>query len=115
MGEGARGRLSGLRGGHLPPLAVACVNAELLLDFQVRETTHCLRCHRSLRCFIEETAVVLHGLIEALLYLHLLNVRVHITQVGQRRVRGLVMRAAADEESRRDHDRNGEASHRRIE
>src|SRR5262249_6917085 len=61
-GRFARRSLGGLWSGHRPRLAVACVYAVLLLELQVRETTDCLRCHRGLRCFIEEFPVVLHGL-----------------------------------------------------
>ena len=40
---------SGLRSGHLPRPAVHCAYPELLLELQVRETAHRLRCHRGLR------------------------------------------------------------------
>ena len=80
----ARERLGGLRGGHFPRPGVARAYPELLLELQVRETPHRLRRHRGLRCLLEEAPVVLHGLIEALLDLHLLHVRAHVTQLRQR-------------------------------
>src|SRR5262249_55638584 len=53
-GRGLRRYLRRLWSGHGPRLAFVCVYAVLLLEFQVRETTDCLRCHRRLRCLIEE-------------------------------------------------------------
>src|SRR5439155_22120394 len=51
--------LGGLRSGHFPWPGIARAYPELLLELQVRQTTHRLRCHRSLRCLLEEAPVVL--------------------------------------------------------
>ncbi len=113
VGWRGRKRLSGLRCGNFPRLEVARVYAELLLDLQVRKAPHCFRSHRCLRCLLEEAPVTLHGLIEALIYLHLLHVRAHVMQVCKRRLRWLVMHRTANEERWRKHDRNGKAAHQR--
>src|SRR3989441_4076330 len=48
----------GLRSGHSPRLGVARAYPELLFELQVRETPHCLRSHRGLRCILEEAPVM---------------------------------------------------------
>src|SRR5262249_31351838 len=70
--------------GHFWRLRLTCVYPELLLELQVRETAHRRRCHRGFRCVVEETSVVLHGLLEALLDLHFLHVRAYFTQLCKR-------------------------------
>ncbi len=107
----ARGCLCEQRGGQLPRPAVARAYTELLLDLQVRETAHRLRSHRGLRCLLEEAPVALHGLIEALLDRHLLQVRGHLAQIRQRRLRPCVKPGAADDDGRRQQHRKGEAPH----
>ena len=115
VGLRARECLGGLRVGHFPRPGVARAYPELLLDLQVRETPHRLRSHRGLRCLLEEAPVVVHGLIEALLDLHLLHVRARVTQLRQRPHRLVLVdtRGAAGHESQREHHRNGEATHQR--
>src|SRR5205807_4444650 len=113
-GPRAREYRGGLRSGHFPRLGVARANTELLLELQVREAPHRLRSHGGLRCLLEEAPILLHGLIEALLDLHFLQVRTHIPQLRQRprrphRLYGT--RGAGDHENRRDHDWNSEATH----
>jgi hypothetical protein len=76
--------LGGLRGGHRTRLAVARTDAELLLELQVRKATHRFRRHLRFGRLFEKAPVALHGLIEALLDRHLLQVRVHVTQLRQR-------------------------------
>src|SRR5215468_2066196 len=113
-GSWAREYLGGLRGGQFPRLGVARTYPELLLDLQVREAPHGFRSHCSLRCLLEESAVLLHGLIEALLDLHLLHVGTHVPQLRQRPHRPHWLDGtggAADHENRRDHYWNSEARH----
>jgi hypothetical protein len=59
-----------------------CVS-ELLLELQVRETPHRLGVIASPASF-RESAGILHGLLEALLDLHVLHVPGHVTQFRQR-------------------------------
>ena len=118
-GQRVRQCLGGLRSGHFPRLSVARAYPELLLELQVRETPDRLGSHRGLRCLIEETPVVEHGLIEALLDLEVLHVGAHLMQVRQRphrpqRPRRLVVatRGAAGHESQPEQNRNGKAHQR---
>jgi len=111
VGLRIRGSLGKQRSGYGPQIAFTLVYAELLLDFQVRETAHRLGSHRRLRRLLEEAPVALHRLIEALLDRHVLHVRAHLAQIGKRRLR--VARGAADDESRGEQYRSGEAAHQR--
>src|SRR6185312_4057577 len=118
IGSARRGTgryLGGLWSGHWLRLALACVYAVLLLEFQVRKTPDCLGRHRGLRRFLEKFPVLLHGLIDALLWLRFFHVRSHVMQVCQRAlsVGRLMMRSAAAEERRRKYDGNGVAAHQR--
>ena len=69
--------LGGLRSGHFPWPGVACAYSELLLELEVRETTHRFRSHRVFRCILEEAPVLEHGLIKTLLDLHVLHIRAY--------------------------------------
>src|SRR2546422_1165237 len=113
-GPRAREYPGGLRSGHFPRLGATRAYPELLFELQVRETPHRLRSHRGLRCLREEAPVLLHGLIETLFDLHLLHVRTDVPQLRQRpprRQRLVGTRGAANHENRREHHRNGEATH----
>ncbi len=114
VGLYARECLSGGRGGHFPRCGVARAYPELPLELEVCETPHRLRRQRGLGRVLEEPPVVLHGLLKALLDLHFLHVRAHVTQLCQRshRRRRLVgTRGAACGESRQEQHQNGVATH----
>ena len=86
----------------LASACLACVYPVLLLEFQVCQSSDCLRRHRRLRRFLQEFPVLLHGLIHTLLRLRLLHVRRHVMQFCQRallRGRLVVLCAAAEESS----------------
>src|SRR5262249_35961055 len=95
------------RGSHFLRFGGARAYAELLLDFQIGETPHRFGSHRGLRCLLKEAAVVLHGLVEALLQLHVLHVGLHVVQFRQRPNWLLDTLGAADHEKQRDRHRNG--------
>ncbi len=74
---------------HFLDLAVPA-DTELLLDLQVRESPHCFRRHLGPRRFLEVPPVALHGLFEALLDLHFLDVGLDIVKRRERVARALV-------------------------
>jgi hypothetical protein len=98
--DGALGR------GHLAGLAVAGAQAELLLDLQVGEASHCLRRHRTLRRLVEEPTIAGHGHVEPLLDLDVLQVRPGAAQVRE----GVAFRrlGAAGDQHRDEHHRQRE-------
>jgi len=74
----------GLRSGNFLRLAVARVDSELLLKLKVSQTAHCLGRFLALRRFVQELPVVNHGLFQALFDLDFFDIRLHVTQLGQR-------------------------------
>ena len=72
-----------VRGRHLDNLAISAYDSVLLLDLQVSETPHRLRCHRAFRCLFEVAAVALCSKFEAVVQVDFVKIGRHLLEFGE--------------------------------